>query len=80
MLSILYLGRLKYDSPMPIVSTNSLAISAACHALPGDVQEGYLRPLRWGVVRIDEHGVGHCSFTTAQDEDIHELEEGGVYR
>lgn len=73
------MGLVSYDGPMPIVGTNSRAISAACHVLPRDVEEGYLKPLRWGVLSIDENGIGHCSFTTAPDEEIGELEEGRLY-
>jgi hypothetical protein len=48
------------------VSSNSLAISAACHAMPEDMTNGYLLPVQWGVVRM-ENGIGHCAFTTAHD-------------
>ncbi|KAK8085738.1 hypothetical protein PG997_007009 [Apiospora hydei] len=64
-LALVILGFHKYDGVMRIVSTNSRAISAACHALEEDRKEGYLLPLRWGVVEIKEGGVGHCTFTTA---------------
>lgn len=51
---------------MPLVSTNSRAISAACHTLDEDRADSYLLPVQWGVVKI-ERGVGHAAFTTAYD-------------
>lgn len=76
-LYILCLSRLKYDGPMPIVSTNSRAISAACHVPPNDVKEGYLKPLGWGVVWA-KNGLVHCSFTTAQVREPYEKESDGI--
>ncbi|KAK7931114.1 hypothetical protein PG985_001826 [Apiospora marii] len=67
-LAVVLLGCRKYDGVMRMVSTNSQAISAACHPLEGDRGEGYLLPLRWGVVELREDGVGHCTFTTAPQE------------
>ncbi|KAK6860389.1 hypothetical protein PG995_004025 [Apiospora arundinis] len=66
--AVVLLGFRKYDGVMRMVSTNSLAISAACHVLEGDQAEGYLLPLRWGVVELNEDGVSHCTFTTAPQE------------
>ncbi|KAK7983598.1 P-loop containing nucleoside triphosphate hydrolase protein [Apiospora arundinis] len=66
--AVVLLGFRKYDGVMRMVSTNSRAISAACHVLEGDQGEGYLLPLRWGVVEQNEDGVGHCTFTTAPQE------------
>ncbi|KAK7991410.1 hypothetical protein PG988_000204 [Apiospora saccharicola] len=67
-LAVVILGFRKYDGVMRMVSTNSQAISAACHPLAGDREEGYLLPLRWGVVEMNENGIGHCTFTTAPQE------------
>ena len=50
---------------VPLMSTCSAAISAACHA-PEDDKDAYRLPLRWGVVNSDD-GIGHCSYTTARD-------------
>jgi hypothetical protein len=58
------MGFRKYDGTMPLVSTNSRAISAACRVLPEDRTDGYLLPVQWGVVQI-KGGVGHAAFTTA---------------
>jgi len=56
----------RYSETMPLASTCSAAISAACHP-PNDDSEAYLFPLQCGVVSVDENGVGHCSLTTARD-------------
>ena len=51
---------------MPLVASNSRAISAACHVLPEDTKNGHLLPVQWGVIKVDNK-VGHCAFTTAWD-------------
>lgn len=56
----------KYDDEMPLVGTNSRAISAACRVLPEDQKIGYVLPIQWGVVK-SENGIGDCAFTTAWD-------------
>lgn len=68
LVSALLLLRLRrFPSGMPLASTCSAAISAACHPpLPED-EEAYRFPVQWGVVSQDIGGVGHCSFTTARD-------------
>lgn len=60
------IGLRKYDAEMPLVASNSRAISAACHVLSGDKENGYMLPVRWGVVKVEKR-VGHCAFTTAWD-------------
>ncbi|KUJ12413.1 uncharacterized protein LY89DRAFT_722040 [Mollisia scopiformis] len=68
-IGVVALGFRKYEGTMPLVSTNSLAISAACHALQEDRgNEGHLLPMQWGVVSM-KNGVGHCTFSTAHDND-----------
>ncbi|KAB2571462.1 hypothetical protein DBV05_g9894 [Lasiodiplodia theobromae] len=53
--------------PMPLVSTCSAAISAACHAHPDDTDVGFL-PVRWGYVSdLPGKGPGRLTFTTARD-------------
>lgn len=59
----------RYEGTMRMVSTNSMAISAACHAHPGDRQDGYSLPVRWAVVKSCS-GHGHCAFTTAPADQI----------
>ena len=57
----------RYRSIIPMASTSSLAISAACHR-PAEDTEAHLLPLRWGVVSWDgRRGVGHCAFSTKAD-------------
>lgn len=59
----------RYDGTMRMVSTNSLAISAACHVHDEDKEHGYTLPVRWAVAKI-ANGVGHCTFTTAPNDQI----------
>lgn len=66
---IVGLGLRRYDGTMRMVSTNSLAISAACHVLEEDREGGYLLPVQWGVLKMTG-GVGKCSFTTAAAETV----------
>ncbi|KAK1480592.1 hypothetical protein CCUS01_16170, partial [Colletotrichum cuscutae] len=61
---IIGMGLRRYEGTMPMVSTNSLAISAACHVLQEDQDGGYLLPVQWGVLGMTG-GVGKCAFTTA---------------
>lgn len=68
-LAIILIGFRKYDGTMPLVATNSKAISAMCHVLEEDRPDGYLLPVQWGVVEVKD-GVGKCTFTTAP---IHEI-------
>ena len=60
------IGFRRYEPDMPLVASSSRAISAACHVLSEDTDNGYLLPVQWGVVKIDQR-VGHCAFTTAWD-------------
>jgi len=62
---------------MRLVSTNSMAISVACHAPEEDVADGYLLPVPWGLVAV-QGGVGECVFTTASDVKWPEI--GRMYR
>jgi hypothetical protein len=78
-INVIVLGRLKYPvgpDYMPIASTCSLAISAACHP-PSQDQDASLLPVQWGVT--DWNGkAGHCSFTTARD--LAQPIPGNIYR
>ncbi|KAJ5769280.1 hypothetical protein N7520_003839 [Penicillium odoratum] len=58
-------GLRRLSTDIPLASTCSAAISAACHA-PEEDKQTYLFPIRWGVVK-EKDGVGHCCFTTARD-------------
>jgi hypothetical protein len=53
-----------FDSGIPLVGTNSAAISAACHKLPED-REPHIKPVMWGVVKAaNTAGPGHCCLTS----------------
>lgn len=52
------------DQHIPPAATCSLAISAACHPPPNDI-EPHLRPVQWGAVRnMFGGGIAHCTFTS----------------
>ncbi|KAI1856560.1 hypothetical protein JX265_011519 [Neoarthrinium moseri] len=76
---IVAIGARKYDGTMSMVSTNSRAISAACHVLEGDREHGYILPIQWGVVHA-KGDVGHCAFTTAPDSKLQKLQQGMKYK
>ncbi|KAI8627230.1 hypothetical protein F5Y19DRAFT_183173 [Xylariaceae sp. FL1651] len=80
LVTLLLLGCRTYDGTMSLVSTNSMAISAACHALPEDRDCGYQLPLQWGVVEIGEDGIGHCAFTTAPSDVIRKAQADVLYQ
>jgi len=75
---IVAIGFRNYDSVMRMVSTNSKAISAACHVLNEDQNEGYLLPVQWGVVS-KAGDVGHCAFTSAKRKSVKPPEVGSAY-
>ncbi|KAK4211282.1 hypothetical protein QBC37DRAFT_402664 [Rhypophila decipiens] len=79
MLVIVLIGFRSYAGTMRLVSTNSRAISAACHVLPSDRKDGYLLPVRWGVVEMRD-GVGKCAFSTSPDIKLPVDKEGLRYR
>jgi len=68
----------KLEFDLPIVSTNSAAISAACHCPLEDV-DAYLLPVKWGVTEPGKRpdDPGHCCLTTARD--IEEVKLGSYY-
>ncbi|ORY71967.1 uncharacterized protein BCR38DRAFT_418535, partial [Pseudomassariella vexata] len=78
-LFIVVLGLRRYDGTMRMVSTNSRAISAACHTLCEDQKDGFQLPVQWGVVEVGEDGVGHCTFTTAPYRTMGRLVQGDLY-
>ncbi|KAI0378510.1 hypothetical protein F5Y04DRAFT_272481 [Hypomontagnella monticulosa] len=80
LLAAIALGCRRYDGIMSMVCTNSMAISAACHSLEEDREEGYQLPIQWGVVKIGDDGVGHCTFTTAPTHLIRQPREGMTYQ
>jgi hypothetical protein len=61
-------ARLHYPPGIPLASSCSAAISAACHPPPEDT-DASLMPVQWGVIpgaEIEKDGrvVGHCSFSS----------------
>jgi hypothetical protein len=50
-------------SGMPVAASCSVAISAACQALPYDVM-ACEKPLQWGVTSVEPGGKGHCGFSS----------------
>lgn len=65
MLSVLVgLGYTSAQPGIPIVGTNSWAISAACHDVCGD-KDAARKPLMWGEISYDENSrIGHCSLSS----------------
>lgn len=57
------LGFRRYPAGIPLASSCSAAISAACHPPSDDVDAAVL-PVQWGVIEAASDGVGHCSFTS----------------
>ncbi|MCJ1398987.1 hypothetical protein MMC11_002189 [Xylographa trunciseda] len=68
-------GSRKYHSGMPIVSTCSRAISAACHAAPGD-DNAASKALMYGVIHQTEDGRELVGFSSKE---VKPLEAGKVY-
>lgn len=54
-----------HPSSMPMVSTCSAAISAACHR-PGEDVDAHLLPVKWGVISENEEAA-RCAFTTLRN-------------
>lgn len=57
---------IKISSDIPLVSTCSIAISAACHRPPED-REAHLLPVTWGVVSRETGEPVRCSLTTSKN-------------
>jgi hypothetical protein len=56
-------GLMKLQMRMPVAASCSLAISAACHGNPDEV-DVHLKKVKWGVVGNSvEEGREHCSFS-----------------
>ena len=54
----LAMGLRKYSKGVPLAGSCSLAISAACHAPPGDGKVS-LKKIKWGVVNVNGNGNGN---------------------
>jgi hypothetical protein len=62
MLILVGISFVKVDSNIPLVSTCSIAISAACHC-PEEDTDAHLLPVRWGVISAGRDLPVRCSFT-----------------
>lgn len=70
------MGLRKFKSHMPVASSCSVAIAAACHRPEDDVDASVL-PVKWGAVEENKSDeVGHCSFTSL---DVGEMVVGKMY-
>jgi hypothetical protein len=74
---VIGMGARKLPSSIPLAGSCSMALAAAAHRPPSDVDAPFL-PVKWGVVREsdDAEGVGHCCFTS---EEVTEPQEGKLY-
>ncbi|KAL6705062.1 hypothetical protein ACN47E_007321 [Coniothyrium glycines] len=75
---LLAVGFIPYKKGMPPAGSCSLAISAACHSVGQDIDgdEVSMEKLQWGVVSVDEDGIGHCAFSAGE---VEPLVEGEMY-
>lgn len=63
MLFLVVLSCRRYKSGMPLTSTCSAAISAACHPSTSETNDAPFRAVSWGVTDIMD-GIGHCAFSS----------------
>lgn len=60
------MGFRKLYGKVPLASSNSFAISAACHR-PDEDTDAAVKPVMWGEVQTgSDSEVGHCSFTSLE--------------
>jgi hypothetical protein len=62
-LIIILISFRKIPNGIPLASTCSIAISAACHC-PKDDTDASLLPVQWGVITPDSQIPARCSLTT----------------
>ncbi|KAI4152881.1 MAG: hypothetical protein LQ340_002647 [Diploschistes diacapsis] len=74
-LTILGFGFLRYRRGIPIASSNSRAISAACHPVPGRFEESTQR-LQYGIISELGDGRYHVGFSSRE---VKPLVEGDYY-
>jgi hypothetical protein len=71
----IFLGFKRFKSGMPMVGSCSVAISAACHPIPGIEKKVVTnKPLTWGVMGANSEGVAHCGFLN----DLLEAPKSGI--
>ncbi len=73
---VLGLALRRYKSCMPLASSCSAAISAACHPRPSEGRGIATRQLRWGVLSLNQDGSEHCGFGSS---DVQPLITGRLY-
>lgn len=67
MIFLLAFGMRRFKSGMPVVSTCSAAISAACHASQDEEENPHLMKMQWGVTDYEAgDGVSHCTFSAKE--------------
>ncbi|KAI9876003.1 MAG: hypothetical protein M1830_007578 [Pleopsidium flavum] len=64
-LAVIATGFRRLDPGIPLASSCSIAISAACHPPQDDVNAAIL-PVMWGAVEEKNEDVGHCTFTSME--------------
>jgi hypothetical protein len=70
LVTLVFVASLRSKGAMPVVSSNTIAIAAACH-LEDDLtkqEDISLQQLQWGVTSHPDHenSVGHCSFSNKE--------------
>ena len=66
----------KYNGQIPIASSCSAAISAACHRSSSDDEDAALMGLIWGVVGKEDGEISHACFSSGE---VRPLETGRLY-
>ncbi|MCJ1287655.1 hypothetical protein MMC26_007007 [Xylographa opegraphella] len=74
-LALWAIGTRKYHAGMPIMGSCSLAISAACHAPPGD-ENAALKKLMYGAIWQSADGTEYAGFSS---QDVRPLKAGTRY-
>ena len=69
-------GFRRFSSGMPVISSNSIAISAACHLSRDENGDETLKPLKYGALSGPAHGVQTTGFSAS---DVKPLRNGDVY-
>ena len=69
-------GFRRFSSGMPVISSNSLAISAACHSSRDKNTDETLQPLKYGVISGTSDGAQATGFSASE---VQPLRDGGVY-
>lgn len=65
-ITLLIVSQFKLTPGMPLVGSNSFAISAACHA-PVNDKDAATNPVMWGAIsHQSDNSPGHCCFTSLE--------------